>query len=423
MKEKHPNLREAASNERFGPRRDRLLGRLSSGPPRGGEQLPVCTRPGPGRNRNKQLVEELLRKIGAAIDGPNPWDIHVRDERFYDRVVRDGDIGLGESYVEDWWDCERLDELACRAASGDLLAQTGTGWTCVLADLKHRLFNLQTRRRAPRVARAHYDLSNEFFEQMLGPSMAYSCGYWREAANLDEAQDAKHELICRKLQLRRHDRVLDVGCGWGAFARYAAWKYGCQVTGITISERQCAYAQRFCAGLPVEVVLLDYRDPALAARGPFDKIVSVGMFEHVGEKNYRHYMTTLHNLLRDDGLFLLHSIGTRGARGTGYWVEAHVFPGSELPDAFDIVRSSDGLFVTEDWHNFGAYYDKTLTAWQQNIDGHRTAREFLEARGIYRRWRYYLLACAGVFRSRRRTQLWQLVLTKNGVPGGYKSVR
>jgi cyclopropane-fatty-acyl-phospholipid synthase len=211
-------------------------GCLSSQRLRAGDEEFQRGLPWPGETRQKQAVEALLREVGVTIDGPNPWDIEVHDDRFYDWAFRGGDLGVGESYAAGWWDCERLDELACRVLSHDLLAHARTGWKTLLANLRHKLFNLQTRGRATQVAEAHYDMNNEFFEQMLGPTMVYSCGYWRHATDLDQAQEDKHDLICRKLQIDKHDRVLDIGCGWGAFARYAARKYGCHVTGITISE-------------------------------------------------------------------------------------------------------------------------------------------------------------------------------------------
>jgi cyclopropane-fatty-acyl-phospholipid synthase len=377
----------------------------------------------PRQTWQKQEVEAFLRQAGIVVNGPNPWDIQVHDDRFYDWAFRGGDLGAGESYVAGWWDCERLDELAFRVLSLDLLAHARVGWRTALATLKRRLFNLQTRRRVAWVAEAHYDLGNDFFEQMLGPTMAYSCGYWRHATSLDQAQEDKHDLICRKLQIDPHDRVLDIGCGWGAFARYAARKYGCHVTGITISGQQRDYARRFCAGLPVDVFLYDYRAEPLRALGPFDKIVSVGMFEHVGRKNHRRFMTTVHDLLADAGLFLLHTIGATSSSGIGTWVERYIFPNSELPYLSDIVPAIKGLFVMEDWQNFGAYYDRTLLAWHENLENHPAAREFLSAGRLYRRWRYYLLTCAGVFRLRNRTQLWQIILSKDGVRNGYVSVR
>jgi cyclopropane-fatty-acyl-phospholipid synthase len=253
--------------------------------------------------------------------------------------------------------------------------------------------------------------------------MAYSCGYWRNASGLDEAQDAKHDLICRKLRLAKNDRVLDVGCGWGGFVRYAADKYGCRVTGITISAEQFEYARRSCTGLPVDVRLCDYRDASLRKLGPFDKIVSVGMFEHVGHKNHLTYTRIMHDLLAEDGLFLLHAIGSNGPFPAGSWMEKYIFPNSELPSASDILRAIEGLFVMEDWHNFGAYYDKTLMAWYGNIERHPAARHFLDARGLFRRWRFYLLTCAGLFRMRDQLELWQIVLSKHGVQNGYVSVR
>lgn len=391
---------------------------------RPGDRRPQRKRLRPQANRYWRSLEALLRGAGITLNGPQQYDPQVHNERFCERALREGGLGLGESYVAEWWDCDQLDELACRVLTHNLLAETRNGWRARLSALQHRLFNLQTRHRAPLVARFHYDMDSSFFEQMLGPTMAYSCGYWRHAASLDQAQRDKHDLICRKLQIDQHDRVLDIGCGWGAFAKHAAETYGCRVIGITISQSQYDYAREFCAGLPVDIYLYDYRDEPLQSLGRFDKIASVGMFEHVGRKNHRSFMSTAHELLTNDGLFLLHAIGAcDSTAGSGSWVERYIFPNSELPHLSDVVQAIKGLFVMEDWHNFGADYDRTLMSWHTNIERHKAAREFLNSRQMYRRWRYYLLTCAGTFRARSRTQLWQVVLSKRGVRDGYVSVR
>jgi cyclopropane-fatty-acyl-phospholipid synthase len=253
---------------------------------------------------------------------------------------------------------------------------------------------------------------------MLGPTMAYSCGYWRKANTLEEAQNAKHELACRKLGLRDGLRVLDIGCGWGGFAKYAATHYGVEVTGVTLSMAQAEYAEQRCAGLPVRIELRDYRD----VRESFDRIVSIGMFEHVGPGNYREYFESVRRNLAADGLFLLHTIGTlRSKRTMNHWMARYIFPNAVVPSGSQILRAAEGIFVLEDWHNFGADYDKTLMAWHANFEAAWPALCDRYGERFRRMWRYYLLTCAGSFRA-RQSQLWQVVFSKHGVPGGYARV-
>jgi cyclopropane-fatty-acyl-phospholipid synthase len=281
-----------------------------------------------------------------------------------------------------------------------------------------RFTNRQRKSKAAVIAEAHYNLGNDLFEAMLDRRMVYSCGYWREAADLDAAQEAKLDLVCRKLALEPGMRVLDIGCGWGSFAQFAAERYGVEVVGVTVSQPQVDLGRARCAGLPVDLRLQDYRE----VRGRFDRVVSIGMFEHVGLKNYRQFMEIAHRCLNEKGIFLLHTIGgLRSILCQDPWVEKYIFPNSLIPSARYITDAIEGLFVMEDWHNFGADYDRTLMAWWGNFE---KAWPSLQARygdRFYRIWRYYLLYCAGSFRA-RYNQLWQVVLSKGGVPGGYARV-
>lgn len=291
-------------------------------------------------------------------------------------------------------------------------------WSFLLPMLRERLFNRQTRKRAWQVGVAHYDLGNEFYQAMLGPSMAYTCGYWANAENLCEAQQAKFELICRKLRLSPGMRLLDIGCGWGGLMAYAARNHGVSCVGLTISKEQAAFGQARYSSLPVEFRLQDYRE----VKGRFDRVVSVGMFEHVGKKNYRSFMQLVQRCLVQHGIFLLHTIGKNERRGTtDPWVNHYIFPNGELPSPSHITEAVDGLFVMEDLHNFGADYDRTLMAWHQNFEA--AWPQFAEAMGerFRRQWRYYLLSCAGAFRA-RDLQLWQWTFSKGGVPGGCSRV-
>ncbi len=368
-----------------------------------------------------QALVELLQQADVRLNGERAWDIQVHDERFYNRVLTDGSLGLGESYMDGFWDSPRLDELFTHLMRADLDEQV-KGWFKfrLLIDLSRRyLFNAQSAHRAFQVGEQHYDTGNDLFEAMLDSRMNYSCGYWEKAESLEQAQLDKLDLICRKLQLEPGQRLLEVGCGWGGLMRHAAENYGVEVVGVTVSKEQQRLAEERCRGLPVTIELKDYREMT----GAFDKAVSVGMFEHVGQKNYRTYFQTLGRLLKDDGLFLLHTIGNhKSVKSVDPWIEKYIFPNGRLPSAREITRSLEGQFLIEDWHNFGPDYDRTLMAWWRNFDRAWPRLEARYDRRFYRMWKYYLHSCAGFFRS-RQGQLWQLVLGKRGYPGSYRSVR
>jgi cyclopropane-fatty-acyl-phospholipid synthase len=366
----------------------------------------------------KQLIQRLLEKAQVQINGTHPGDILVHNDGFYHRVLSEGSLGLGESYMEGWWDAVRLDEFFSRFHSVPL-DEAVVDKRLIFNALKARLFNMQNKTLSKRVAHQHYDLDNAFYEKMLGPSMQYTCAYWKQAANLTEAQEQKLDLICRKLQLRKGEHVLELGCGWGGFARYAAARYGCSVVAYNISAQQVAYARRWCDGLPVEVIQGDYRE----AGGEFDKVAAIGLCEHVGYKNYRTLIETVHRTLKRRGLFLLHTIGNNGSVSTADpWFDKYIFPGGMLPSVAQLSAAMDRLLVMEDWHNFGPDYDKTLMAWHDNVDRHWEELQVRFDERFHRAWRYYLLSLAGAFRA-RRIHLWQVVMSKGGVLGGYEAVR
>ncbi len=366
----------------------------------------------------RSTIERLLEKARIRIDGPEPSDILVHDDRFYARVLAEGSLGLGESYMDGWWDAKGLDEFFARFHDVPLDRAVVDKYLIVNA-LKARLFNMQNRRLSRRVAQQHYDLDNAFYEKMLGPHMQYTCAYWKRAQDLETAQKHKLDLICRKLHLQKGDRVLELGCGWGGFARYAATHYGCHVTAYNISEQQVSYARKWCEDLPVEVIQGDYREAA----GEFDKVAAIGLCEHVGYKNYRTLIETVHRTLKHRGLFLLHTIGNNASVSTADpWFDKYIFPGGMLPSVAQLTAAMDGLLVLEDWHNFGPDYDRTLVAWQDNVDRHWDELKAKFDERFHRMWRYYLLSLAGAFRA-RRIHLWQVVLSKHGILGGYEPVR
>ena len=363
----------------------------------------------------------LAATAGVRFNGSQPWDIQVEDPAFYRRLLAQGSLGFGEAYMDGLWNCHAMDELFCRLLSQDIDEKI-KGWTRIRLFgeiLRNRLFNLQSETRAYQVGKQHYDIGNDVFEAMLDPTMSYSCAYWQQADNLDQAQRHKLDLICRKLDLRPGEHVLEIGCGWGGLAQYAASNYGVKVTGITISVEQQKLAQQRCQGLPVEIRLMDYRQ----LQGQFDKIVSVGMFEHVGSKNYVEYFDTAQRLLKREGLFLLHSIGNYITLPyVDRWIDKYIFPNGKLPSASELAKSLEQRFLIEDWHNFGPDYDKTLMAWWENFDASWPQLKHKYDKRFYRMWRYYLMSCAGFFRS-RKGQLWQLVLTKKSRQSIYRSVR
>ena len=366
----------------------------------------------------RQRAAELLHTAGVDIDGTAPIDIRVHDDQLYARVFAHGSLGLGEAYMDGWWDTGDLPGFFTRILCSHLDEHLKTLDT-LIAHLKARFINLQRGQHAFEIGKVHYDLGNDLFKAMLGKRMVYSCGYWAQAANLDDAQEAKLDLICRKLQLKPGMRVLDIGCGWGEALKFAAERYGVSGVGITVSHEQAELARGLCQGLPIEIRLQDYRE----LDEPFDAIMSIGMFEHVGGKNYREYFEVARRCIKDDGLFLLHSIGSNHAPSRpDPWIEKYIFPNSMIPAASQVATALEGLFVTEDWHNFGADYDRTLTAWRANFDAAWPELSTRYDERFRRMWHFYLSVSAAVFRS-RRDQLWQLTLSPHGVPGGYRVPR
>ncbi|MHB9111309.1 MAG: cyclopropane fatty acyl phospholipid synthase [Thermoleophilia bacterium] len=363
----------------------------------------------------EQLVQKIAEAAGLSLNGQNPWDIQVHDDRWYERVFRDKSLGLGESYMDGWWDCGQLDEMICRILGGGATNELSVNLQDAIRVLPGVLFNLQSSARARMVAEHHYDLDNDLFHSFLDSYRQYSCGYFEGTDDLDQAQRNKLTLIAEKLELNELDHVLDIGCGWGGFARFAAERYGCAVTAVNISQEQLRFAREFCAGLPVTFLDCDYRD----IEGRFSKIVSVGMFEHVGYKNYRAFMEVANRCLEEDGIFLLHTIGSNKSlkESCDPWIRKYIFPNSYLPSIAQISKAAEGLFVVEDWHNLGPHYDRTLLAWNDNFQEAWPQLEERYDERFKRMWEYYLLSCAGSFRA-RSIQLWQVVMTmaESGTP-------
>ncbi|MDK1703376.1 cyclopropane fatty acyl phospholipid synthase [Serratia rubidaea] len=370
-------------------------------------------------NQWYRIAHEMLSMADIEINGTRPFDIQVKNPEFFKRVLQEGSLGLGESYMDGWWECERLDCFFQRVLTAGLERKLPHHFKDTLRIAAARLTNLQSKKRAWIVGKEHYDLGNDLFTLMLDPYMQYSCGYWKSAETLEQAQENKLRMICDKLQLQPGMRLLDIGCGWGGLSAFAAKNYGVSVVGVTISAEQQKLAQARCAGLDVDIQLQDYRD----LHQQFDRIVSVGMFEHVGPKNYRTYFEVVERNLKPDGLFLLHTIGSnRTDMNVDPWINKYIFPNGCLPSVAHIAQTSEGRFVMEDWHNFGADYDRTLMAWYERFQQAWPQLTERYSERFERMFSYYLNACAGAFRS-RDIQLWQVLFSPKGVEGGIRVPR
>jgi cyclopropane-fatty-acyl-phospholipid synthase len=364
--------------------------------------------------RYRRQVEGMLAAADIRINGDRPWDVQVLNDDLFTRVIAEGTLGAGEAYMDGWWDCEQLDEMICRAYRAGVQRSIRPA-KLLLYYLQARVMNLQRRARAFQVGRQHYDLGRDLYRAMLDRRMIYSCAYWRRAATLDEAQEHKLDLVAHKLGLEPGMHVLDIGCGWGGALHYFASRYGVSGVGVTVSEDQHAAARELTDGQRVEIRLQDYRE----LEEPFDRIYSIGMFEHVGYKNYATYMDIVGRCLSPEGLFLLHTIGGKiSATRTDPWICRYIFPNGMLPSARQIAAAAEGRLNLEDWHNFPQDYDRTLMCWYANFERAWPDIEPRYGERFFRMWRYYLLASAGSFRA-GGNQLWQVVYSRDGVPGGY----
>lgn len=374
----------------------------------------------------ERFVVPTLRRAEIEVGGSRPWDIKIHDRRFFRRVVLEGSLGLGDSYLEGWWDCDDLGTFFHRLIAARSQDQRTTGIPGFVHNLRRKLFNLQGKRRAKQVVNSHYDLPTALFETMLGPSMTYSCAYWQGTVSLEQAQENKLDLICRKLGVAPGDRILELGCGFGSFARHASRRYGCTVVGVTLSGAQARYARSLCDGLPVEIHQADYRDLQTYSDGkPFSRIVSIAMFEAVGRRSFRGFMEVVDRLLQDGGSWLLHTIGD-AVCSSDPWLDKHIFPNGELPSHDQIEDAARSLFSLHDTHEFGSDYALTLAAWETNFrrgwhELRRSNPRVFDGR-FFRKWIYYLSCCRGAFLA-GDLYLWQILMAREPAPAQYRPVR
>lgn len=370
----------------------------------------------------EKTLETVLRTLGIEINGSQPWDPQIKDISVLKDIARGGSLAAGEAFMDERWDVEQLDMLIERLQRHHTLWDRLLYGNLLWERIKMKIFNRQRGDRAFEVGQVHYDLGNDLYATMLDKRMIYTAAYWKEANNLDEAQEAKLDLICRKIGLKPGDRVLDIGCGWGGFMKYAAEKYGVSCVGISVSKEQTAYGRQVCAGLPIEFVITDYAK--FKPDQPFDHIVSIEMFEAVGHKNYELFMKKASSWLKPEGRFLLQSIGsTHHDTVSDPWIDKYIFPNGILPTKSLIERATKGVLKAHDWHDIGPDYDKTLMAWWDNFQtGHKTLDQKKYDRRFYRMWQYYLLTCAGGFRSGHLVD-WQILFTKPDVQEAVPVIR
>jgi cyclopropane-fatty-acyl-phospholipid synthase len=367
---------------------------------------------------SKQLSLHLLGLAGIEVNGKNPWDIQVHDDRLWNRIISQRELGLAEAYMDGWWDVESIDQFLTKLLEINVLDKVPFSISLVGHAVKSTVLNRQTKAKAAANAKHHYNIGNDLYTRMLDKEMAYSCGYWKSAKTLDQAQIAKFDLICRKLELKPGMRLLDIGCGWGGLLRYAAKNYGIIGTGISPADNQIELARAKNGKLKIEYLQMDYRDLS----GKFDRIVSVGMMEHVGPKNLETFFNKCISLLAPDGMMLHHTIASNETKQvTDPFFDRYIFPGGVLPSLAQISKAVEKKVIIEDVHNFGPDYEKTLLAWYANIN--KKWREIPNYDERFRRmWNYYLLSSAAGFRA-RHIQLLQVVFRPMTSRGAYKAVR
>jgi len=351
----------------------------------------------------KNYIHSLLKSADITINGPEPWDIQVHDKSLYTDGVLLGSLGLGDGYTNGKWDVEKIDIFIEKLITAKPVPAINIAYLGFI--VRDALINTQAGKRAFHVAHKHYDLGNEMYEYMLGESMGYSCGlYLSDKDTLTDAQYNKFDALCIKLKLKPGMKVLEIGSGWGTFARHAAKNYGVEVLGLTVSEEQKIFAEKRCEGLPVEFVLLDYKKLDKSYTGYFDRVVSIEMIEAVGKKNFKDYFSTIERSMKPNGLFGLQVIIGQGIPDP--FMSTRIFPNGLTPSIVQITDSIKGVLHIKSLDSFGTDYEKTLLSWEANFVKHwnkisklkNENGEYLYDDKFYRMWRYYLLCCAATFR-------------------------
>ncbi len=366
------------------------------------------------------VTEKFPSGENYVLQGEKPGyraEFHITDPDFYRQAVLYGEIGFGEAFVDNTWDSPDLN-LTLRWFAQNAMRLPGfsgagvTAWFMNLLGFVNRIRHFlrpNTRRISRRNIAEHYDIGNPFYELMLGPTMAYSCGIYKNPReSLEAAQERKFDLLCRKLQLTKDDHMLEIGSGWGGFAIYAAKHYGCRITTVTISEQQFLYAQQKIRAAKLEklidIQIADYR----TLTGKFDKIVSIEMAEAIGFRYWDTFFRRCTELLKHDGLMVLQYITYPDARFEQYlkntdFTQIYIFPGSCLLSNLEVLKSvhRTGDLMVVDLETIGQHYATTLRQWRQNVEKNRkkiAAMNYDET--FMRKWLYYLTFCEAGFSER-----------------------
>jgi cyclopropane-fatty-acyl-phospholipid synthase len=368
------------------------------------------------------VLSKLLAAADVQINGTRPWDMQVHNESTYARILKDGDLGAGESYMEGWWDCQQLGVMIEKVLRADVMSKVQLS----LVDKAKAVWSMLTGSKSTGSSKEqlcyHYDIGNDLYKAMLDPYMQYTCGFWRNGATtLEQAQLDKLDMICKKVNARQGCKWLDLGCGFSGLMKYATEKYSTVCTGYNLSTDQMGYGRDvLCAGLPITFVEGDFcKTLASVKDGKFDVVTNVGSIEHCGVNRYREFMQNAYNCIADDGVFLTQSI-LSGSKDTQYsflaFLNKYIFPGGVSPTLTQLSQAMEGLFVIEDVHNFGEDYAKTLAAWHANLTqawASLSANNPKYTTKFKRMFDFYLLCCAGTFRA-RGLNLLQIVATKVG---------
>jgi cyclopropane-fatty-acyl-phospholipid synthase len=370
-------------------------------------------------NKTQATINQLAAAANITINGSKPYDIKVHDDRFYKKALTQRELGVGEAYMDGWWSSNQLDETIARLLSINIREKLPVTPILVKSVLVGSLANRQKLGRAHKNASAHYNIGNDLYEKMLDKRMLYTCAFWEKAKDLEKAQEAKIDRVCQKLHLKPGMTLLDLGCGWGGFAEYAAKNYGAKVTGVNVASEQVKIARQRTHGLTVKILQKDYRQ----ITGKYDRIVSIGIMEHIGPKNYRTFLAKCNQLLKDDGIMLHHTMGNNSSVNyVDPWTDKYIFPSGVIPSLAQLSKAAENMLIIEDLENFGPDYDKTLMAWHKNfVNSYPKLKDTYDER-FYRMWEYYLLSCAAAFRV-RKLQLYQIVMRKAGPSEAYRGYR
>jgi len=364
-------------------------------------------------NSIKKLLEDNT-DIDLIRDTDKPsknTTIIVNNDDFFNKSMTKGELGMAESYMDGDWTTPDLEKtLTELLINQEKLEKHIFSIKYLVLGLNNYIATFLPNNTLDSVkdnVEHHYDIGNDLYSKMLGKHMQYTCAYYyKDDLTLDEAQYAKMELIAKKLNLKEGLTILDIGCGFGSLANHLATKYKVNVVGVTLSKEQIIYHEKHFKHPNVTIKYMDYRN--VNVNDKFDRVYSIGMFEHVGNHNYKTYYDKCYDLLKDDGIMLIHTIGQTVGKSSDF-ISTYIFPEGELPALPDLTKEYTNKWHLEDFQNFGLSYAKTLRAWNNNI-GDWSDLDNYDTR-FRRMWEYYLLGCASNF-QRKSIYLWQLVYTK-----------